>query len=478
MYAVIYTRISQDTSGEGAGVARQLEDCQTLAEQLGATTVDHYDDNDISAFNGKTRPGFEAMLDMLKRGQADTIIVWHVDRLYRSLKDLERLIDIVDTHQVAIRTVNSGDVDLSNATGKMVARILGSVARQESEHKGERRRRANLQRAQAGAWRADQRRPFGYTQHGELVPEEAAAIRQAIPDVLDGRSLRSIAAEWNSAGLRTPQSAKRGGRRWSNFTLRRLFLKPVYAGLVIYQDQIVRREDGTAVRGDWEAIIDETTHLGLVAYLNDKARRPATAFERKYLGSGVYRCGVCDGLMYARFVTAERPMMYACKPHKHVSRLAGPLDDLVETTVLTLLGTRRDDILSRLGPREGFDREAMHTRRVALVARLTELGRLFGAGDIDRDQLTSGTAELRRRIGEIDGVLAAQVVTSPSVTLLGGDPDELVTRWRALDPDMRGKIVNELMTVTVLPTHGAKGVDRDGVIKPEYLLIRPKNGKS
>jgi hypothetical protein len=41
--------------------------------------------------------------------------------------------------------------------------------------------------------------------------------------------------------------------------------------------------------------------------------------------------------------------------------------------------------------------------------------------------------------------------------------------------DLRGKIVDELMTVTVLPTNGRKGVDRDGIIIPEYVRIEPKH---
>ena len=59
----MYTRISDDHTGEAARRARQLDDCQALADRLGWEVVERFDDNDISAYNGKTRPGFEAMLD-------------------------------------------------------------------------------------------------------------------------------------------------------------------------------------------------------------------------------------------------------------------------------------------------------------------------------------------------------------------------------------------------------------------------------
>src|SRR5262249_31586825 len=154
-------------TGQRAGVERQLKDCKALARRLKATVIDQFDDNDISAFNGTTRPGFEAMLKALQRGAVDTIIVWHPDRLYRRMKDLQRLIDVVDTGGIDIKSVNGGDLDLSNSTGKMLARILGSVAEQESEHKGERQRSANIQRAEVGSWWSSQR-CFGYTPKGKI----------------------------------------------------------------------------------------------------------------------------------------------------------------------------------------------------------------------------------------------------------------------------------------------------------------------
>jgi site-specific DNA recombinase len=471
MQTALYTRISEDPTGQRAGVTRQLEECAALAGRLGWQVAGHFSDNDTSAYDGSVRPEFERMLSAIKHGDVDTIICWQPDRLYRSLKDLERLVDATD-RGIEIRTVNGGDLDLSHSTGRMLARILGSVSRQESELKGERRRLANKQRAALGRWRADICRPFGYSQTGEPLEPEATAVRQAITDVLGGRSLRSIAAEWNQLGLLTPRSANRGGGRWSNLTLRRLLLKPVYAGLVVYQGRVTGR-------GEWEALTDEDTWRGLAAYLSDPARRPATAFERKHVGSGVYLCGVCGGLLYASFVGAARPMMYSCKPHRHVARLAGPIDELVEATVLRLLSDA--GAASRLAPREGFDTAVLHARRTALQSRLDELGAMFGRGEIDAGQLRSGTAEIRGRVGGIDRTLAAAAATSPAARLLEGGPDdELGARWAVLPPDMKGKIVDELMTVTVLPTpHGTRGVNRDRdtgrrVVNLEFLDIKPK----
>ena len=122
--SAIYVRISADQTGERLGVTLQLDDCLALADRLSWKVVDRFDDNDISAFNGKHWPGFEALLDAMKNGRVDALICWHTDRLYRSMKDLERLIEIAETNRVQIRTVQSGELDPSTSAGRMMVRIL------------------------------------------------------------------------------------------------------------------------------------------------------------------------------------------------------------------------------------------------------------------------------------------------------------------------------------------------------------------
>lgn len=473
MRTAIYTRISQDATGQKAGVTRQLKECKALAKRLDWQVVTTFDDNDISAFNGNMRPGFEAMLTAMRRGEIDAVICWHPDRLYRRVRDLQRLVEITD-HGIRIASVNGGELDLSNSTGRMLATILGSVAEQESSHKGERRVAANVQRAAAGAWRADGPRLFGYTQHGEPLEPEATAFRTAVRDILDGRSLRSICVEWNQRGLLTPKAAhgRKGGVRWTNPQLRRVLLRPVYAGLRTYRDS-------DPVAGDWQSLIDVDTHRGLVAYLGDPDRTPACAFERKHLLSGVAVCGVCGAKLHTIRPSKDRGQVYACRESvgKHVGRLAEPLDELVEATVLKLL--RDSDIHCRLD-RPDIDTAALHTRRTALEARKGELATLFAEGVLDGPAVRRESAKLTEQIADIDGILADAVRTSPAAAMLTDGPDAIQKRWDAASPDIRGKVIDELMTVRVLPTpRGVKSVTRDPdtgryVVDLAYLDIKPK----
>ena len=113
--------------------------------------------------------------------------------------------------------MQGGDYDLANASGRMTARIIGAVARHESEHKSERIRRKQLELAEAGKLSGGGRRPYGYqTDRMTVVEAEAAVIR-------DPR--RSGARRGAAAGPgRRPQRAqdllrcraRRGRRRQCN----------------------------------------------------------------------------------------------------------------------------------------------------------------------------------------------------------------------------------------------------------------------
>jgi Recombinase/Resolvase, N terminal domain len=153
--------------------------------------------------------------------------------------------DVVDFGEVAghgaarvqIRTVNGGDLDLSNSSARMLARILGSVARAESEHKGERQKRANVQKAAIGKWQTANR-AFGYTMTGEPLEPEATAISTAVTDVLAGKSINQVAREWNAKGLKGTL-----GRPWNAPSGRRTLINPRYTALKVHRGKVVGPSD-------------------------------------------------------------------------------------------------------------------------------------------------------------------------------------------------------------------------------------------
>lgn len=427
-----------DRFGEGAGVARQTKACTDLTNQLGWTVSHVYTDNDISAYSGRTRPEFEALLQAMKQGQYDALVCWHTDRLYRSMKDLERIIDIADRQRMEIRTVQGGNIDLSTASGRMVARILGSVAKQESEHASERRILANEQRASEGKPATNGTPPFGYTKDREIITEQARLVQKAMLDLLSGKAGRAIAREWNELGYRTPIAKK----LWTGSDITKMLQNPAYGGWRVHRGKIVGK-------GIWEPIVDEETHHAVVAYLKDPARRTAFSYEKSYQGSSVYMCGICGKRMECKSASGRHRRAYRC-PSLHLSRNGDYLDAYVDTVVLERLKTPDAPNLS--GDNEAAVSVASaRMKRDALQSRLEELASMFADGTIDGPQLTRGSKEIREHIERLDAQLLAAHKVSP-LSLFEGNEDRIEEVWKnELSPDMRGKVIEALMTVVVYP---------------------------
>ena len=243
--AAIYVRQSQDRANDGEAITRQLEACRYLAESKGWDVVATYCDNDTSASGNKVRPEYAKAMAALADRSIDALVVPHIDRLARKMRDLEDIVDVCESTGARIATVN-GDIDLSNDSGRLVARILAAVARAEIERKSDRQRKANRQRVESG--RVDWvHRPYGYDkQDGDvvLVDAEAAVIRDMAARFLAGDTVASIVRHLNAAG--TPTST---GSRWTVISARRVLANPRHAGHATYRGEQVGE-------GDWPTILD------------------------------------------------------------------------------------------------------------------------------------------------------------------------------------------------------------------------------
>lgn len=288
--AAIYCRISKDADGLGLGVDRQERECRELCAKHGADVAAVFVDNDISAFSGRHRPGFAGAQEAMKAGDIDLLVAWHPDRLTRQTRELEDLIDLLDATSVDVLTVSAGAYDLHSPSGRMAARIVGSVARYESEHKAERLRSKSDELARRGA-PAGGRAPYGYRwEHPErerskgnllIHADEARELRRMAKRVLDGWSALRIERDLNQRGVATKE-----GRPWHHSTVRAVLINPTIAGLRVHRREI-------AGPGTWEPILDRETWESVRATIADPARkrqRPAS----KYVLAGMVRSSAGD----------------------------------------------------------------------------------------------------------------------------------------------------------------------------------------
>ena len=452
----MYCRISRDREGAGLGVERQEADCRALAETLGWTVRRVYTDNDISASSGARRPQYEAMMAALDAGEAGGLVAWHTDRLHRRPVELESFIDVCERRHVDVRTVRAGHVDLSTASGRMVARMLGAAARHETEHMSERQRRSKQQAAEAGRFRGG-RRAYGYTADGAgLVDDEVEHLRWASERILSGASLRSVVRGLEQRGAR---SARDGIPMYTR-DVKRILLSPRYAGLSTYHGEIVGK-------GQWPAVWDEDTMRAHAAILTDPSRRTSHSYERKHLLSGIATCGRCGSPMSTRGTDRNGRRSYRCKAADHLTRIQEPLDDFVTQLVLGRL--RMDDFRAAPPAPPVEDRSE---RRAELEARLTELAALFAAGTITGSQLAAGSGPLRDELAQIDAEVGRARAAAAAAELLE-DRDHVAERWERMSVDDKARVVDLLMRVTVLPQPRGRQPG-GGYFNPECVRIEWK----
>ena len=286
--AAVYARISSDHDGTAAAVSRQLEDCRLWARRHGWSVAEEYIDNDISAYSGKRRPEYARMLDDLASGQRDGVLVYHLDRLHRQPRELEEFLDLCIRHRVRHLACVTGEVDLATHDGQFHARILGAVARKESDDKSRRLRRKHLEIARAGRTSGGGTRPYGYAADRiTVIPEEAKVIKEVAERILAGESLRSVATDLNDRGIATVT-----GRAWSPHTVRQMLIGARLSGQREHHGEIVGK-------ATWRAIITPAQTARLRALLTDPERR-TNRVARKYLLSGLLRCGACGTTMVSR----------------------------------------------------------------------------------------------------------------------------------------------------------------------------------
>lgn len=444
--AAIYVRISRDTEGSGLGVNRQRRDCQSLAKQLGWSVVDVYEDNDVSASKGKPRPSYLRMMEDVERGHVQAVVVWDVDRLTRTPRELEDVIDYADRVGLKLASVG-GDIDLATEQGRMMARMKGTVARYEVEQARRRLRAKHAELAASGAHIGP--RPFGWDFRDDrslvINPAEAAVLRECVQRVLAGEGIWKITKDLNERGIPTST-----GKTWATQVLRRVLLRWRNCGVRTHKG----KEAGI---GQWDPIIDRATHERVVALLTDPARKTNNrGTEAKYLLTSVAYCGVCGGHVvgtseYAYKLKNGRTRVY---PHSYKCPASGCMKvqrrmaDVDEHVSRVLLGVLQRDGVQLLGGDQQAAEEAGE-RISALEAKLALAADQFADDTITGDQLQRITERLRP---QLDAERTKLRRAQPETALAGFAGPDVGEAWSRADVETRKQLIRRLgMRITIHP---------------------------
>lgn len=435
MSDAVYLRISQDRAGLELGVERQREDCFGLSSARGWPAPEAYIDNDSSATSGRPRPEYQRLLDDVRAGRVTRVIVWHSSRLWRNRIERAAGIEVFRQARVSLVAVKGPELDMSTASGRMLAGLLGEFDTAETDIKSERSKREVIQRAEQGRAHGGPR-AFGYGSDGmTLVADEAATLKRWYGEFLAGRSITSISRE--------------AGRNHSS----------IRVILGNERNAALRILDGVEYAGGWPAIVPVETWRAAHAMLTDPRRSTHTTSARRWIGSGLYVCEKCAaggratiGSTYSGAANGGR-RIYKCQPLRGGcarSWDAERLDTYVELVIRERLAL--PDVADLL-PRNRPDLDALSTERRNKRKRLDQLATEWARDLMDDAQLRVASAELKARIAELDTLLAEAGTPGALASVLAAD--DPVAAWDAIPSDQVGRrqaVVRGLLSITLGPS--------------------------
>jgi DNA invertase Pin-like site-specific DNA recombinase len=256
----IYTRKSTDEGLEQSfnSLDAQRDACaayiRSQAHEGWELKPDYYDDGGYSG-GSLERPGLQQLLEDVRAGKIDIIVVYKVDRLTRSLADFARIVDILDKQGASFVSVTQA-FSTTNSMGRLTLNVLLSFAQFEREVTGERIRDKIAASKARGMWMGGVV-PLGYEVKDRkllVLSNEAERVRHIFRRYLELGSVYDLQVDLAADGIRTKARVGRDGRRFGDTQFSRGALYHMLRNC-IYLGEISHR--GKAYPGEHESIITD-----------------------------------------------------------------------------------------------------------------------------------------------------------------------------------------------------------------------------
>jgi site-specific DNA recombinase len=221
--AAIYARVS---SPKQASIPQQVELCRKRLESLGHRVRFILKEEGVSA-KSIDRPRLQQLFQLCQDGKVDVVVVWKLDRLVRSLRDLLNTHNYLKGLGVGLISVTE-QFDTTTSFGRFSFRNIASAAELERELIGERTSMGKLALASRGCW-TNQIPPYGYDlgpdRKLQINPTEAEIIKRVFRDYAHGVPITEISRQLSTEGHLT-----RRGRTFSTGALDLILKNPIYRG--------------------------------------------------------------------------------------------------------------------------------------------------------------------------------------------------------------------------------------------------------
>jgi len=423
----LYLRVSSEEQRDRETIEIQRHFLEEYCRLYGLEVAEVYADDGVSGTVPlHERPEGRRLLEDAQAEKFDTLIVYKLDRLGRTLLVIVDAHDRLQTAGVSLRSARE-PIDTSNPSGRLIFQMLASFAEYDRENIKE-RTTAGIHRAFRNGKHGG-RIPYGYDvidEAGtfEVVEHEARVVREIVANVAAGATLYSEAVRLNDLCEPSPGRKYRGrprvyGASWAPSTVREMVKQTTYSGT-----HAIHTKNAGVIEREVPAIVEPPLREKALARLEENRRysggKPG---QRPYLLRGLLYCEHC-GTAYVGAVKTnaakKRYYYYTCRGRlsayqdKRKKEPGCPgvqakwLEDLVWADCRRFL---RDpgEVLERVkeqmacgpeGERGGLEerRASLSTRLATKQAEKDRYVRLYAAGHLDEEELDTYLADIRNQV--------------------------------------------------------------------------------
>ena len=331
--AGVYIRVStEDQAREGFSLGEQEEKLLALCKFKDLEVYKVYKDAGISAKDMEHRPQFQEMLKDMKDGKINYIVAYKLDRITRSIRDLEELISVLEQYNCFL-LCDRDDVNTSTANGRFFVRMLTVLSQLEIEIVSERTKFGLNGAIKSG--HIPGQRPFGYKSADDkkmIIDNATRPYVEKIFDMyLEGKSFQQIANYFEENNI-YPK------KKWKDTTIQKIIDNKIYMGDYEQYKRIGKQEN-----------LEPIVYMNVVEPIISRAKweecqRQKERNQRTYTRDRIYtffqrlKCPNCSRIMKCKGSggTKRKYMYYTCE-HCHINFNENHVELLLKDFIYDLL---------------------------------------------------------------------------------------------------------------------------------------------
>lgn len=338
----LYSRVSTEMQVEGYSLEAQKNCLKKFAEREEMQIVDYYEDAGKSGKSIEGRPAFKKMLSDIESGQSvDYILVYKLSRFGRNAADILNSLEFIQTYDVNLICIEEG-IDSSQTSGKLLISVLSAVAEIERENILEQTMNGRREKARQGLWNGGPA-PYGYSLKDNklYINEDEAELVRLIYEKYVNTTIgyTGIAKYLNLQGIKKVVRTGRMTEDWNAHFINLILDNPVYCGKIAYGRRTLEKVKGKkneykrinasdyiTVDGLHEPLVSEEVWNKAQEKRQATGKKFASKYgkDRTHLLTGLLKCPVCGGPMYAnrhcwtkKDGTYKEVGYYVCGKNKH-----------------------------------------------------------------------------------------------------------------------------------------------------------------